>query len=196
MAFEGALDLTGAGRLKKLLFDLIAAGARSITVDLADTTVDPSAAGVLIIADNALRRNGGALRIEGARMAAEVDRVLDVGGLSMTTTTSNGLTAAGEKPRLVFFHSRASGRARRIDGYIANVLQRRQNHDTFRLQRVLVEDHPDLAARFGVNGVPTLFVIERNRVRARIENPRGTQDIEAELTPWLRPGRATARPSG
>jgi hypothetical protein len=109
----------------------------------------------------------------------------------MTSTVTGGRTAAIEKPRLVFFHARASGRARRIDGYIANVLQRRQNHETFRLQRVVVEDHPDLAARFGVVG-PTLFVIENNCVRARIENPRGTQDIEAELAPWLRPGRTAA----
>jgi thioredoxin-like negative regulator of GroEL len=96
------------------------------------------------------------------------------------------------KPRLVFFHSRSSGRARRIDGFVANVLQRRQNHETFLLQRVIVEDHPALADHFRVNGVPTLFVVEGKRVLARIENPRGTQDIEAGLTPWLRPGRSAA----
>jgi len=110
----------------------------------------------------------------------------------MTRTTAEGASSAAEKPILVFFHSRASGRARRIDGYIANVLQRRRNHNTFRLRRVLVEDHPDLAGRFGVDGIPTLFVITENRVRARIEDPRGTQDIEAQLAPWLQRGRAPA----
>jgi anti-anti-sigma regulatory factor len=54
ISFDGKLDLTSASRLKKLLFDLVAAGARSI------------AAGVLIIADNALRRNGGRLHVRGA----------------------------------------------------------------------------------------------------------------------------------
>jgi|RhiMetStandDraft_4_1073278.scaffolds.fasta_scaffold166063_1 thioredoxin-like negative regulator of GroEL len=90
------------------------------------------------------------------------------------------------RPRLVFFHSRASGRARRVDGYVANVLQRRRNHETFLFQRVIVEEHPELAARFGVDGVPTLFVIEDNRVRARIDNPRGTHDLEQLLAPWLK----------
>jgi thioredoxin-like negative regulator of GroEL len=90
------------------------------------------------------------------------------------------------RPRLVFFHSRASGRARRVDGYVANVLQRRRNHETFLLQRVIVEEHPELAARFGVDGAPTLFVIENNRVCARIENPRGTYDLEQLLAPWLK----------
>jgi thioredoxin-like negative regulator of GroEL len=105
----------------------------------------------------------------------------------------SGGSAQGQ-PRLVFFHSRASGRARRIDGYVANVLQRRRNHKTFLLQRVIVEDHAELADRFGVDGAPTLFVIEENRVRARIENPRGTQDLEQLLAPWLRqkPGRPAA----
>lgn len=97
-----------------------------------------------------------------------------------------------ERPRLVFFHSRASGRARRIDGFVANVLQRRQNHETFELQRVVVEEHPELARRFGVNGTPTLFVIENKRVQARLENPRGTHDIEALLARWLKRGRTAA----
>jgi thioredoxin-like negative regulator of GroEL len=97
-----------------------------------------------------------------------------------------------KRPRLVFFHPRASGRARRIDGYVANVLQRRQNHETFLLQRVIVEDHPEIAARFGVDGLPTLFVIEDNRVCARIEDPRGTHDLEDALGPWLK--RKRCRP--
>jgi thioredoxin-like negative regulator of GroEL len=99
-------------------------------------------------------------------------------------------TATADRPQLVFFHSRASGRARRIDGFLANVLQRRQNHHTFRLTRVYVEDHPELAARFRVDGTPTLFVVEGKHARARLEDPAGTHDIEAFLGPWLRPGRA------
>lgn len=189
VAFEGKLDLTVAAPLRKLLFDLIGDGAHWITVDLTQaTSVDSTAAGILIIADNTLRRTGGGLRVEGARIGMPIERLLDGEVMNMDTTTGDEVD--GHKPRLVFFHSRASGRARRIDGYVANVLQRRQNHETFRLQRVLVEDHPDLAARFGVDGIPTLFVIVDNRVQAKIENPRGTQDIEAELAPWLRPGRS------
>jgi thioredoxin-like negative regulator of GroEL len=99
------------------------------------------------------------------------------------------VTEAADKPRLVFFHARASGRARRIDAFLANVLQRRQNHDTFRVSRVYVEDHPELAERFEVDGSPTLFVVDGNRVRGRLADPAGTQEIEAFLAPWLQPGR-------
>jgi len=37
-----------------------------------------------------------------------------------------------ERPRLVFFCSKASGRSRRVEGYLSQVLQRRGNHDSFR----------------------------------------------------------------
>ncbi|MDQ3876463.1 MAG: thioredoxin family protein, partial [Actinomycetota bacterium] len=97
--------------------------------------------------------------------------------------------AALPKPRLVFFHSRASGRARRVDGFLANVLQRRQNHDTFTLLHVVVEEQPELAGRFGIANAPTLVVLEGKRVCGRLEDPRGTGEIEEFLGPWLRRGR-------
>ena len=78
---------------------------------------------------------------------------------------------------------------------MANVLQRRQNHETFALRRVVVEEHPALAERFAVGTVPTLVVVADNRVCGRLEDPRGTRDIEAFLAPWLKAGRSSARPS-
>ena len=98
-----------------------------------------------------------------------------------------------DRPQLVFFHSRVSGRARRVEGFLANVLQRRQNHETFRVRRVVVEDRPDLAERFRVGAAPTLVVVDEKRVRGRLENPRGTQDIQEFLAPWLRWGAARPR---
>jgi hypothetical protein len=97
-----------------------------------------------------------------------------------------------ERPKLIFFHSRLCGRARRVEGFLANVLQRRQNHDTFHVRRVAVEDRPDLAQRLDVGGAPTLVVVEGKHVRSRLEDPRGTQDIQEFLRPWLKPGRPPA----
>lgn len=96
------------------------------------------------------------------------------------------------RPRLVFFYSGVSGRARRVEGFVANVLQRRQNHETFTVHRVVVEEHPDVAERFGIGAAPTLVVIADKRVQGRLENPRGTRDIEAFLAPWLKPARKRA----
>ena len=89
------------------------------------------------------------------------------------------------KPGLVFFHSTQSGSCRRAEGFLAQVLQRRRNHETFKLYRVAREERPDLIERFGIGTLPTLLVVQGKQVRARLERPRGCRDIEAFLQPWL-----------
>ena len=89
------------------------------------------------------------------------------------------------KPGLVFFHSALSGQCRRVEGFLAQVLQRRRNHETFRLYVVEEHDRPDLVKRFGIDTMPTLVVVEGKSVRAKLEKPRGCRDIERFLAPWL-----------
>src|ERR671935_2936239 len=89
------------------------------------------------------------------------------------------------KPRLVFFPSSFSGQCRRVEGFLAQVLQRRRNHGTFQIYRVAREERPDLVERFEVDEMPTLVVVEGRKVRARLACPRGCRDIEAFLAPWL-----------
>jgi thioredoxin-like negative regulator of GroEL len=89
------------------------------------------------------------------------------------------------KPMLVFVHSELSGRCRRTEGYLAQVLQRRRNHETFRLHRLDAEARPDLAERFRIRSLPTILVVEEKVVRGRLEDPRGCRDIAAFLEPWL-----------
>ena len=73
-----------------------------------------------------------------------------------------------------------------MEGFIAQVLQRRRNHDTFELVRVPVDRRPDLAEKFGVEQVPTICVVDGRRMRRRIVAPRGCRELERELEPWLR----------
>jgi thioredoxin-like negative regulator of GroEL len=96
-----------------------------------------------------------------------------------------GVSKGVTKPGLVFFYSDVSGACRRVEGFLAQVLQRRQNHATFKLYRVAKEDRPDLVERFGVQRMPTLLVVEGRRVRGRLEQPRGCREIERFLAPWL-----------
>jgi thioredoxin-like negative regulator of GroEL len=91
-----------------------------------------------------------------------------------------------ERPRLVFFYARNSGRSRRVQGYLSQVLQRRRNHESFSLVHVDIDEHAELAERFLVEDVPTIVVVEGKRVRGRLANPRGCRDIEQLLAPWLR----------
>jgi len=99
--------------------------------------------------------------------------------------TAAASVRATTQPGLVFFHSSVSGACRRAEGFLAQVLQRRQNHETFRLYRVAQEDRPDLVERFGITTMPTLVVVQGKTVCAKLERPRGCREIESFLAPWL-----------
>jgi thioredoxin-like negative regulator of GroEL len=93
--------------------------------------------------------------------------------------------AALARPRLLLFHSQVSGRCRRVDGFLAQVLQRRANHATFELERIEAEEKPDVHESFGIDALPTLVVVEAGSVRGRIVDPAGCKEIERFLAPWL-----------
>jgi thiol-disulfide isomerase/thioredoxin len=103
------------------------------------------------------------------------------GGTDISTAAANA-----QKPGLVFFYSPVSGSCRRAEGFLAQVLQRRRNHGTFKLYRVDEQERPDLVERFEVGTMPTLVVVEDKLVRARLERPRGCREIESFLAPWLK----------
>jgi thioredoxin 1 len=96
------------------------------------------------------------------------------------------------RPRLVYFFSSTDGLCRRVDGFLDAVLQRNMNHDTFDVIRVDVVRRVDLAERFRVVVVPTIVVIESNRVEGRLERPRGKAAIAEYLDRWLLSSRARA----
>jgi thioredoxin-like negative regulator of GroEL len=104
----------------------------------------------------------------------------------MATVEAPVVQAQATKPRLVFFTSSVSGQCRRVEGFLAQVLQRRRNHGTFRLLVVDEDERPDLVSRFCVGTLPTLVVVEEHAVRGRLERPRGCRQIEEFLSPWLR----------
>jgi thioredoxin-like negative regulator of GroEL len=94
--------------------------------------------------------------------------------------------SAVDRPRLIFFHSSRSGRSRKAEGFLAQVLQHRRNHETFRLDKVAQEERPDLVERFRIAALPALVVIENNAVRGRLEGPRTCAEIRGFLGDWLR----------
>ena len=95
------------------------------------------------------------------------------------------ITWPERRPRLVFFYSPQSGRCRRVEGFVAQVLQRRRNHETFDLVRVSVDRRPDLAERFGIAEVPTICIVEGRKLKRRVVAPRGCKELEPELEPWV-----------
>ena len=102
-----------------------------------------------------------------------------------TAIPSGGPGTIVDRPQLLFFYSRTSGSSRRVEGYLAQVLQRRRNHESFRLRRIDADSHPQLVERFQIQALPALVVVENRRVRARLNRPRGCMDITETLAPWL-----------
>jgi thioredoxin-like negative regulator of GroEL len=91
-----------------------------------------------------------------------------------------------EKPGLIFFFSPRSGQSRRVEGFLAQVLQRRRNHGTFQVHRVDADKHADFATRFEVTETPALVIVDGGCIRGRVTKPVGCRQIEEFLSPWLR----------
>jgi thioredoxin 2 len=87
------------------------------------------------------------------------------------------------QPLLVFFASRTSGPARRMESLIAHIA--RKERDRLRVTRVDVDTRPELAERFGVRTVPTVVLVKHNRTVGRIEGRASAPRIEGLLAQHL-----------
>ena len=96
------------------------------------------------------------------------------------------MTQTAQQPLLIFFTSTKNGQCRRAEGYLAQVLQRRRNHETFRVRMIAQEERPDLLERFRIDATPTLLVVDGKVVKGKLVEPRGCGDIQTFLAPWLR----------
>lgn len=96
------------------------------------------------------------------------------------------MTDTVRRPTLIVFTSTTEGRSRRAEGFLAQVLQRRRNHETFTVKYVAREERPDLLEKFRIERTPTLVVVEEKRVRGRLPEPRGCEEIQTFLAPWLK----------
>jgi thioredoxin-like negative regulator of GroEL len=68
---------------------------------------------------------------------------------------------------------------------MAQVLQRRSNHDTFKVVHIDADQQSELVERFRIETIPTLVVVADKRAQAWLPNPQGCRDIEKFLAPWL-----------
>jgi hypothetical protein len=93
---------------------------------------------------------------------------------------------APHRPLLLFFTSARDGRCRRAEGFLAQVLQRRRNHETFSMRTIAQEERPDLLDRFRIDKTPTLLVVDEKVVRGKLVEPRGCEEIQTFLAPWLK----------
>jgi thioredoxin-like negative regulator of GroEL len=99
---------------------------------------------------------------------------------------ARGMRSHVELPRLVFFTASTSGACRTAEAWVASVLQQRRTYQKIKLVTVDAQERPDLLERFQIERLPTLVVVDQKVAKARVECPRGTDEIRKLLAPWLR----------
>ena len=91
-----------------------------------------------------------------------------------------------ERAQLLYFTSPRSGPARRVESLLDQVLQERRNHDAFERAVVDVDEEGATAARYAVEEVPTILVVEDGREMCRIDGRPSVAALREALSPWLR----------
>jgi thioredoxin 1 len=94
------------------------------------------------------------------------------------------------RPLLVFFTSRRSGPARRMESLLAHIA--RKERDALRVRKIDVDEQPDVAKRFRIAEIPALALIKEKRVVARLEGRSTQPKIESMLHAHLREESAAA----
>jgi thioredoxin len=89
------------------------------------------------------------------------------------------LRVSSDRPLLVFFTSRTSGPARRMESLLAHIARRER--DTLSVKKVDVDERPDLAEKFSISEVPSLAVVVRKRIVARHHGRATAPKIESLL---------------
>ncbi|HEY1480811.1 MAG TPA: thioredoxin family protein [Gaiellales bacterium] len=91
-----------------------------------------------------------------------------------------------DRAQLMYFTSARSGPARRVESLLDQVLQERRNHEAFERTVVDIDDEGPLAARYSVDAVPTILVVEDGREVCRIDGRPSVAALREALSPWLR----------
>jgi anti-sigma B factor antagonist len=118
--------------------------------------------------------------LNGGAVSGWSDKEARTGRFSARSTSGSSKSPTASEP------TATTGSSANAEGFLAQVLQRRRNHDTFTVHQIEYEARPDLASRCGIKRPPAIVVVEERRVRGRIEQPRGCREIESLLAPCLK----------
>jgi thioredoxin-like negative regulator of GroEL len=88
-----------------------------------------------------------------------------------------------DRPLLLFFTSRSSGPARRMESLLAHIA--RKERSRLRVSKIDVDERPEVAERFRVGQVPSLALVVRKKVVSRIDGRATAPRIESMLEPHL-----------
>jgi thioredoxin-like negative regulator of GroEL len=87
------------------------------------------------------------------------------------------------QPLLLFFSSARSGPCRRLESVLAHVARRQRSR--LSILRVDVDEHGDVAARFGIRSLPTVVLVRDKRAVCRLDGRISAARIEAAIDEHL-----------
>ncbi len=100
--------------------------------------------------------------------------------LAVTTADFDSVVLQSEVPVLVDFWAAWCGPCRRVAPEVDAVAE--QLAEKAKVVKVDVDSEADIAARYGIQAIPALFIFKGGRVAEVLTSQRTRQDIAARLT--------------
>ncbi|MEY4159354.1 MAG: hypothetical protein RL743_1849 [Actinomycetota bacterium] len=109
------------------------------------------------------------------------------GIVTLTSSTFDETVNASDKPILVDFWAEWCGPCKMIAPILTEIAA--EQKDNLVIAKLNVDDHGDIAQRFGVMSIPTLLVFDKGEMKKRMVGAKGKGALLQELSEFLTPSR-------
>lgn len=109
------------------------------------------------------------------------------GIVTLTSSTFDETVNASDKPILVDFWAEWCGPCKMIAPILSEIANEQKGNLV--IAKLNVDDHGDIAQRFGVMSIPTLLVFDKGEMKKRMVGAKGKGALLQELSEFLTPSR-------
>jgi thioredoxin 1 len=102
---------------------------------------------------------------------------------TLTTSTFDEEIAGSAEPILVDFWAEWCGPCKTIAPILDEIAD--ENACKIRIAKLNVDEHPEIAQRFGVQSIPTMIVFQDGQVANRMVGAKGKGQLLQELSTFL-----------
>jgi thioredoxin 1 len=105
------------------------------------------------------------------------------GIVTLTSSTFDETIRGSQTPVLVDFWAEWCGPCKQIAPVLAEIAT--ENKDKITIAKLNVDDHGDIASRFGVMSIPTLILFHQGEPAKRLVGAKGKGQLVQELAEFL-----------
>ena len=105
------------------------------------------------------------------------------GIVTLTTNTFDETISASDTPILVDFWAEWCGPCKMIAPILSEIANEQSGKLT--VAKINVDEHPDLAMRYGVQSIPTLLVFDKGNLAKRLVGAKGKGQLMQELQEFI-----------